>query len=86
MSSLQKASIVELSFDYTIALPAEIVQGFRPADHFLVWPQGDMLILKRVSLPRVTEIVDTTPPTQPPLTMEEIDDIVHQARPRKSQE
>jgi hypothetical protein len=85
MSSLQKVSIVELGRNYTITLPAEIAQGFRPADRFLVWPQGDMLILKRVTLSRVTEIVDSTPPTQPSLTMEEIDDIVHQARQRKSQ-
>ena len=85
MTDEQKNPIVELSPDYTITLPAEIAQRFHPADRFLVWPQGDTLILKRVTLPKVTDIVDTTPSTQPPLTMEEIDDIVHQARKCASQ-
>ncbi len=78
--SAQKAPIVALSRDYTITLPAEVVQRFHPMDRFFVLLQGDTLILKRVTVPSVTEIVETTPSTHPPLTMEEIDDMVHQAR------
>ena len=84
-SGVQKAPIVELSRDYTIMLPAEVAQRFHPADRFLVLLQGDMLILKRVTTPSVTEIVEATPGTHPPLSMEEIDEIVHQARKPASQ-
>jgi len=51
MSDTQTASIVELSSDYKITLPAELAQRFRPADRFLVSPQGDTLILKRITVP-----------------------------------
>ena len=86
MSSTQTARIVELSLDYQITLPAEVAQKFRPADRFFVWPQGDTLILKRVTIPRVTEIVAMTPETQPPLALEEIDEIVHEVRRQRAGE
>ena len=86
MSSTQTARIVELSLDYQITLPAEVARKFRPADRFFVWPQGDTLILKRVTIPRVTEIVAMTPETQPPLALEEIDEIVHEVRRQRAGE
>ncbi|MBC8254021.1 MAG: AbrB/MazE/SpoVT family DNA-binding domain-containing protein [Ardenticatenia bacterium] len=86
MSSTQTARIVELSLDYQITLPAEVAQKFRPADRFFVWPQGDTLILKRITIPRVTEIVAMTPETQPPLALEEIDEIVHEVRRQRAGE
>lgn len=86
MPDSQTAPIVELSSDYKITLPAEIAQRFRPADLFFVWPQGDTLILKRVTIPRVTEIVAATPTAHPPLTLEEIDEIVHAARRQRARE
>ncbi len=84
MSNSQTARTVELSPDYKITLPAEVARGFRPADRFLVWPQGDTVILKRITMPQVTEIVATTPETHPPLSMEEIDAIVHEARKQRT--
>jgi len=84
MSDLETARIVELSLDYKIPLPAEIARGFRPADRFLIWPQGDTVILKRITVPQVTEIVAMTPETHPPFSVEEIDAIVHEARKQRS--
>jgi hypothetical protein len=86
MPGSQTAPVVEVSFDYKITLPLEIAQRFRPSDRFFVWSQGDTLILKRVTVPRVTDIVATTPETSPPLTMEEIDEIVHEARRHRARE
>jgi len=86
MPDSPKAPIIELSPDYKITLPAEIARRFRPADRFFVWPQGDTLIFKRVTIPRVTEIVATAPEAHPPLTMEEIDEIVHEARKHGARE
>ena len=86
MSDLQTTRIVELGPDYKITLPAEVARRFRPTDRFLVWPHGDTVILKRITVPRVTEIVAMTPETQPPLSMEEIDAIVHEARKRRARE
>lgn len=87
MSGSQTVPVVEVGFDYTITLPLEIAQRFRPTDRFFIWSQGgDTLILKRVTVPRVTDIVATTPETHPPLTMEEIDEIVHEARRQRVQE
>jgi hypothetical protein len=85
MSDMQTASIVELSPNYEIKLPSEIARRFRPADRFLALPQGDTLILKRISVPRVTEIVATTPETEPPLSMGEIDAIVQKVRKERSE-
>jgi hypothetical protein len=86
MPGSQTAPLVEVSSDYKITLPLEIARRFRPADRFFVWSQGDTLILKRVTIPRVTDIVATTPETYPPLTMEEIDEIVHEVRRKRARE
>jgi hypothetical protein len=80
MSDTKIVRIVELGSDYRIALPAEIAQGFRPADRFLVWPQGDTVILKRIAVPQVTDVVAATPETEPPLDLDEISTIVHEVR------
>jgi len=86
MPGSQTAPVVEVSSDYKITLPLEIARRFRPTDRFFVWSQGDTLILKRVTIPSVTDIVATTPETYPPLTMEEIDEIVHKARGQRDRE
>lgn len=86
MPGSQTAPVVEVSSDYKITLPLEITRRFRPSDRFFVWSQGDTLILKRIAIPRVTDIVAATPETHPPLTMEEIDEIVHEARRQRARE
>jgi len=86
MLSSHATSTVELSPDNKITLPTEVAGRFRPADRFLVWLQGDMLILKRITIPRVTDIVAATPGTTPPLAMEDIDEIVHEVRRQQHRE
>lgn len=82
----EAASIVELNSDNTITLPSEITRKFRPADRFFVWPQGDMLILKRVKPISVTDVVANSGEKNPPLTLEEIDQIVHEVRQQTRRE
>lgn len=66
--------------DYQLTLPDEVARRFRPMDRFLVWPQGDTLILKRVAVRRVTDVVEATPEGEAAMTLEEINTIVHRAR------
>ena len=85
MATMMFTPIVEVNQDKTITVPAEVTGQFRPADRFVVWPQGDMLILKRVKPLRVTEVVANASEENPPLTLDEIDEIVHAVRQQHRQ-
>lgn len=80
MSKSETPTVVELSSEFTIRLPQELANQFHPADRFVVFPQGDTLILKRLSVLRITDIVAAAAENNPPLAMDEIDEIVHQVR------
>jgi hypothetical protein len=80
MSDQPRPRIVELGPDNQLTLPDEVARRFRPTDRFLIWPQGDTLILKRVAVRRVTDIVEAASEDEAPLTLKEINTIVHQAR------
>ena len=71
--------IAELTSQDMLKLPAEAAAHFRPSDRFVVWVEGDSLHLKRITPPAVTEIVAQAPPGEP-LSLDEIDEIVHQVR------
>ena len=71
--------IAELTSQDTLRLPTEIAARFRPTDRFVVWVEGDTLHLKRITPPRVTDIVAEAPEGEP-LSLEEINEIVHQVR------
>jgi hypothetical protein len=73
------SEIVELTEQQTLKLPPEIAKRFRPADRFVVWAEGDMLHLKRITPPPVTEIVEQAPEGEP-LSLEQINEIVHEVR------
>ena len=73
------SEIVELTAQKTLKLPPEIADRFRPADRFVVWAEGDMLHLKRITPPPVTQIVEQAPEGEP-LSLEEINEIVHEVR------
>lgn len=75
-------AVVVLSEDNTITLPDEIARQFRPADRFVVMPQGDTLILKRLT-PRVSDIVAAAPEDAAPPSLDEISDIVHELRAQR---
>lgn len=71
--------IAELTSQYTLKLPAEMAAHFRPSDRFVIWVEGDTLHLKRITPPIVTEAVAQAP-AEEPLSLEEINEIVHQVR------
>ena len=71
--------IAELTSQYTLKLPDEIQGRFRPSDRFVVWVDGDTLYLKRITPPPVTKIIAQAPEEEP-LSMDEINEIVHQVR------
>ena len=72
--------IAEFTMQNTLKLPIEIAARFRPSDRFVIWTEGDTLLLKRIMPPPVTGIVAQAPEGEP-LSLEEINDIVHKIRP-----
>jgi len=74
--------IAELTSQDTLKLPADIAARFRPDDRFVIWVEGDTLYLKRINPVSVTEVVAEAPVGEP-LSMEEINEIVHQVRQRR---
>ena len=74
--------LAELTASQTLKLPAEIAARFKPADRFVVWVEGDTLYLKRVTPPPVTDIVAQAPEGKP-MSLDEINKIVHQVRKQR---
>jgi hypothetical protein len=79
------AEIAEWTAQRTLKLPAAIVARFRPTDRFFVWAEGDTLCLKRITPAPVTEIVAQAPEGEP-LSLDEINEIVHEVRRRRKAE
>jgi len=71
--------IAELTLQHTLKLPTEVAARFRPLDRFVIWVEGDTLHLKRVTPPPVTSIVAQAPEGEP-LSLEEINEVVHEVR------
>jgi hypothetical protein len=74
--------IAELTEQQTLKLPSEIATRFRPSDRFVVWAEGDMLHLKRITPPRVTDVVEQAPEGDP-MSLDEISEIVHEVRQQR---
>ena len=77
--------LAEFTAQQTLKLPAEIAARFKPADRFVVWAKGDTLYLKRVTPLPVTDIVAQAPEDEP-LSLDEINQIVHQVRKQRRAE
>lgn len=71
--------IAEIVSQDTLRLPTEIAARFRPADRFIVWVEADTLHLKRITSLSVTDIVAEAPEGDP-LSLAEINEIVHHVR------
>ena len=71
--------IAELTEERTLKLPPEIAKRFRPADRFVVWAEGEMLCLKRITRRSVTDIVEQAPEGEP-MSLDEISELVHEVR------
>jgi antitoxin component of MazEF toxin-antitoxin module len=73
--------VIELGADNTLTLPAEIAQALGPGSRVLVMKQGDTIILKRIHPPvNVLDRVAAMQDDEPPPTMEEMNEIVHEVR------
>ena len=69
----------ELTQERTLTLPPEIAARFHASDRFIVWVDGDTLYLKRMTPASITETVAQSP-TGEPLSVDDIDTIVHEVR------
>jgi hypothetical protein len=77
--------IAELTTRDTLKLPEDVAARFRPSDRFIVWAEGDTLYLKRIAPKSVTSIVAEAPEGVP-MSLEEINDLVHQVRKKRRAE
>ena len=75
------SEVAVLSSDHTLELPADIARRFQPSDRFIVWMEGDTLHLKRLN-PSPLKVVAQAPAGDA-LSLEEINEIVHEVRLRK---
>ena len=71
--------IAELTDTNMLRLPASLAGQFHVSDRFVVWMSGDTLHLKRLTSPIVTELVAQAPEGEP-ISLDEINAIVHQVR------
>lgn len=72
------ATVATFTQDQTLQLPLEIVKKFQMTDRFIVWQEGDTLHLKRIT-PSPLQAVEQAPDDEP-LSLDEINDIVHEVR------
>jgi hypothetical protein len=72
-------AIVEITADGTLKLPADLAARFRPSERFFLWEDGDTLHLKRLSAPPLDVLVDEAG-DEDRMSMQEIDEIVHEVR------
>ncbi|MCL4267877.1 MAG: hypothetical protein KJ069_32220 [Anaerolineae bacterium] len=64
--------------DHTLELPSEIAVHFQPADRFIIWRDGDTLLLKRVASSPLDKAADLS--VDDVLSLDEINEIVHEVR------
>jgi hypothetical protein len=74
--------VVELSPEYVLKLPPSAASRFHALDRFIIWAEGDTLVLKRITPPSVTDVVAQSPDAEP-MTDDEINAIVHEVRQRR---
>lgn len=80
MTQTLTTHVVELQADLSVTLPSDIAQAFTPMDRFMVTTYGDTVILKRITSVNVLDRVSELSDDEPPPTMDEIHDIIHEVR------
>jgi hypothetical protein len=73
--------VATLTRNRTLKLPKEIARHFLPSDRFIIWMEGDTLHLKRVTPSPLTTVEQA--PADEPLSMDEINEIVHEVRQQR---
>ncbi|PLS67393.1 MAG: hypothetical protein CV045_13855 [Cyanobacteria bacterium M5B4] len=74
------AHIIELGADNSLTLPAEFACILGAGRSILVLQQGDTIILKPILMPNLLARVAAMPDTEPPPTMDELNELVHAVR------
>jgi hypothetical protein len=77
------SDLATLTNKHTLQLPDDRAKRFRPSDRFVVWVDGDTLHLKRI-MPSPLQVVDEAPEGDP-LSLDEINEIVHEVRRKRRQ-
>jgi len=77
-----KTEIAELMAPNLLKLPPKMAKQFHPHDRFMIWIVSDTVYLKRLTPSTVTDIVAKVPDNNP-LSITEINELVHQARREK---
>ena len=75
--------VATLNPNHTLALPKAITQYFQPLDRFIVWWEGDTLHLKRMMSSPLAAVEHA--PNEDVLSLDELNDIVHEVRQRRPQ-
>ncbi len=68
--------------DHTLELPSDVAAHFQPSDRFIIWRDGDTLLLKRVASSPLDKAADL--PVDDVLSLDEINEIVHKVRRKRS--
>ena len=64
----------------TIQLPQKIIRSLSPADRFIVWLEDDTVHLKKMNASPLDIVAEA--PVGNPLSLDEINEIVHKVRQR----
>ena len=73
--------IATLTPNHTVQLPREIAKQFLPKARFIVWWEGDTLHLPRLTPSLLQRLADA--PEDEAISLDEINDIVHEVRQRR---
>ena len=77
--------IAKMTTPDTLELPAEIASRFRSSDRFIIWAEDDTLHLKRITPAPINQIVAEAPEGEP-MSIDEINEIVHEVRRQQKPE
>lgn len=72
--------MVTLAEHNILQLPEALLGDLHPGAQFLAMRIGGTILFKCIHPPRITDSVANTPETESPLTLEEINGIVHEVR------
>ena len=70
--------LAAMSTDSSVQLPEEIARHLAPSDRFIAWMEGDTVHLKRIAPSPLSKVESA--PQDTPMSLEEINDLVHRAR------
>ncbi len=75
--------LAQLTEENIVQLPAEVAKHFRPLEKFMAWYDGDTLHLKPIARSPLDAVEQA--PEGDPLSLDEIEEIVHEVRQRRNE-